>query len=95
LLFVSSSSPTGGSPVRVAARRPGSQLELAGIYGVRDLRIACRELNRQPGADVGTFNDVVAKLPYLQSLGINAIELLPVAEFEGDVSCRGWLPADR
>jgi len=42
--------------------------------------------SRQPGADVGTFADVAAKLPYLQSLGINAIELLPVAEFEGDVS---------
>ena len=42
--------------------------------------------SRQPGADVGTFADVIAKLPYLQSLGINAIELLPVAEFEGLVS---------
>ncbi len=39
--------------------------------------------NPQPGAQVGTFADVVAKLPYLQSLGINAIELLPVAEFPG------------
>ncbi|MGH3223826.1 MAG: alpha-amylase family glycosyl hydrolase, partial [Streptosporangiaceae bacterium] len=42
--------------------------------------------NRQPGTGVGTFADVAAKLPYLQSLGISAIELLPVAEFEGDVS---------
>jgi 1,4-alpha-glucan branching enzyme len=42
--------------------------------------------NPEPGAPVGTFADVVAKLPYLVSLGINAIELLPVAEFEGDVS---------
>ena len=42
--------------------------------------------NVPPGAAVGTFADVIAKLPYLQSLGINAIELLPVAEFEGDFS---------
>ena len=42
--------------------------------------------SRQPGADVGTFADVIGKLPYLQALGINAIELLPVAEFEGDIS---------
>lgn len=42
---------------------------------------------RQPGAGVGTFADVIAKLPYLQSLGINAIELLPVTEFEGTY---GW-----
>jgi 1,4-alpha-glucan branching enzyme len=41
----------------------------------------------QPGAAVGTFADVIARLPYLQSLGINAIELLPVAEFEGTY---GW-----
>jgi 1,4-alpha-glucan branching enzyme len=40
----------------------------------------------QAEAGIGTFADVIAKLPYLQSLGINAIELLPVAEFEGDVS---------
>jgi 1,4-alpha-glucan branching enzyme len=43
--------------------------------------------SRQPGAGIGTFADVIAKLPYLQSLGINAIELLPVAEFEGTY---GW-----
>lgn len=43
--------------------------------------------NRQAGAGIGTFADVVAKLPYLQSLGINAIELLPVTEFEGTY---GW-----
>ncbi len=42
--------------------------------------------NPQPKAQVGTFADVVAKLPYLQSLGINAIELLPVAEFDGVIS---------
>ncbi len=41
---------------------------------------------------VGTFDDVIAKLPYLQSLGINAIELLPVAEFAGGISW-GYNPA--
>lgn len=39
-----------------------------------------------PGEPVGRFTDVVDKLPHLQSLGVNAIELLPVAEFEGEVS---------
>ena len=34
----------------------------------------------------GTFQGVIDKLPYLQELGINAIELLPVKEFEGDYS---------
>lgn len=41
----------------------------------------------QSGTGIGTFADVIAKLPYLRSLGINAIELLPVAEFKGTY---GW-----
>ncbi len=37
---------------------------------------------REPHADVyGTFADVAERLPYLRRLGINAIELLPVAQF--------------
>src|ERR1043166_8954519 len=45
---------------------------------------------RSPGAGVrqpGTFAAVIEKIPYLQSLGITAVELLPVFEFDdGDVS---------
>lgn len=35
----------------------------------------------------GTFDAVIAKLPYLKSLGITAIELMPVIEFPGQ---RNW-----
>ncbi len=35
----------------------------------------------------GTFDGVVERLPHLTSLGVTAIELMPVAEFSGD---RGW-----
>ncbi|MGH9306506.1 MAG: malto-oligosyltrehalose trehalohydrolase, partial [Acidimicrobiales bacterium] len=35
----------------------------------------------------GTFAGAVARLDYLVGLGINAVELMPVAEFSGD---RGW-----
>ena len=35
----------------------------------------------------GTFDAAVEKLPYLADLGINALELMPVAEFPGR---RGW-----
>jgi maltooligosyltrehalose trehalohydrolase len=35
----------------------------------------------------GTFDGVVAELPYLQQLGVSAIELMPVAEFPGG---RNW-----
>ena len=34
----------------------------------------------------GTFATATQKLDHLQSLGINAIELMPVAEFPGDIS---------
>ena len=36
-----------------------------------------------PGRNNGTFLDVVEKLPYLQQLGINAIQPLPIVEFSG------------
>jgi glycogen operon protein len=45
---------------------------------------------RSPSAGVrqpGTFAGVIEKIPYLQSLGITAVELLPVCEFDdSDVS---------
>lgn len=34
----------------------------------------------------GTVEGVIEKLPYLKSLGINAIELLPIMEFDGNLS---------
>ncbi|GAA5142782.1 alpha-amylase family glycosyl hydrolase [Prosthecobacter algae] len=44
------------------------------------------------GAAHGTFASAVEKMPYLKSLGINAIEVMPVAEFAGDLSW-GYNPA--
>jgi 1,4-alpha-glucan branching enzyme len=40
----------------------------------------------------GTFDCIVPKLPYLRDLGINAIQIMPVAEFSMDVSW-GYNPA--
>ena len=40
----------------------------------------------------GTFESAQAKIPYLADLGINVIELMPVAEFAGDFSW-GYNPA--
>lgn len=34
----------------------------------------------------GTFGSAMEKLPYLQKLGINAVEVMPIAEFSGDFS---------
>lgn len=41
---------------------------------------------------VGTFDSAIERLPYLKELGINAIEVMPLAEFAGDISW-GYNPA--
>lgn len=46
-----------------------------------------------PGRNNGTFLDVIEKLPYLKSLGISAIQPLPVVEFPGMFS-RGYNGVD-
>lgn len=48
--------------------------------------------NRANPDVVGTFEDVISKLEYLKNLGVNCIELLPVAEFAGGISW-GYNPA--
>jgi 1,4-alpha-glucan branching enzyme len=40
----------------------------------------------------GSFASAMDKLPYLQSLGVNAIEILPIGEYIGDISS-GYNPA--
>ncbi|HEA31119.1 MAG TPA: T9SS type A sorting domain-containing protein [Leeuwenhoekiella sp.] len=42
--------------------------------------------------DNHSFNDVANRLDYLEDLGINAIELMPVQEFDGNISW-GYNPA--
>ena len=49
--------------------------------------------NDSPGGAPGTFTTAIAKLDYLQSLGVNAVELMPLSEFAGDFSW-GYNPAD-
>jgi 1,4-alpha-glucan branching enzyme len=49
--------------------------------------------NDAPGTGPGTFEEITPKLPYLRDLGINAIEIMPVAEFPMDYSW-GYNPAD-
>ena len=40
----------------------------------------------------GTFEDVIAKLAHLRRLGVNAVQIMPAAEFAGDLSW-GYNPA--
>jgi len=40
----------------------------------------------------GTLDSAIVKLPYLRELGINAVEVMPIAEFSGDFLC-GYNPS--
>jgi 1,4-alpha-glucan branching enzyme len=46
-----------------------------------------------PGSRVGNFADAVTKVNYLAGLGVNAVEIMPLAEFAGNNSW-GYNPAD-
>jgi 1,4-alpha-glucan branching enzyme len=45
------------------------------------------------GRRVATFREVIPKLPYVRDLGFNAIALLPIGEFSGDVGM-GYAPSN-
>jgi len=38
------------------------------------------------GSAPGTYTDTIAKLDHIKSLGVNCVDLLPMAEFPGDIS---------
>ena len=48
--------------------------------------------NDSPGGTPGTWTSAISKLDHIQSMGFNAIELMPIAEFAGDFSW-GYNPA--
>ena len=49
--------------------------------------------NDRPGGKPGNLQGVIAKLPYLRDLGINAIQIMPPMEFAGGFSW-GYNPAN-
>ncbi|HJR78067.1 MAG TPA: alpha-amylase family glycosyl hydrolase [Nitrospiraceae bacterium] len=49
--------------------------------------------NDRPGGKPGDLSGVIAKLPYLRDLGINAIQIMPPMEFAGGFSW-GYNPAN-
>jgi 1,4-alpha-glucan branching enzyme len=49
--------------------------------------------NDTPGGSPGTWQSAISKLDHIQSLGINAVEIMPIAEFPGDFSM-GYNPVN-
>lgn len=70
----------------------GDDFELASFNELVIYELHVGTFNRKNPDTVGTFDDVIQRLPYLKKLGINCIELLPVAEFAGAISW-GYNPA--
>jgi len=62
-----------------AGRLPPQNLENLVIY---ELHVGSLGF---PSTSSGTFDDALALLTYLADLGVNAVELLPVLEFDGDL----------
>lgn len=48
--------------------------------------------HREDEHSVGTFAEAIAKFEHLRGLGVNAIQIMPIAEFAGDLSW-GYNPA--
>lgn len=70
-------------PATVAERTPGPRH----THDLVIYEVHVRGFTRRAGADVaeaerGTFAGIVAKIPYLQQLGVTAVELLPVHQFD-------------
>ena len=58
-----------------------------GWKGIAPADLIIYELHTGTFSPEGTFNGLISKLDYLAGLGINAIELMPVAQFPGT---RNW-----
>ncbi len=54
---------------------------------VRGFTAHSRSSTRYPG----TYSALIEKIPYLKNLGINAVELMPIFEFNELSYCRSWI----
>ncbi|GFR40449.1 hypothetical protein Agub_g977 [Astrephomene gubernaculifera] len=76
------SAPYDWGPSEAPAARPSQQLRELVIYEVPVRCFTAHTSAGLPELQRGTFAGLAAKAPYLASLGINAVELLPVFEWD-------------
>ncbi|MBK8985963.1 MAG: alpha amylase C-terminal domain-containing protein [Chloroflexi bacterium] len=86
------SGPHLNGVVLPPAAPPGESFELATRHELVIYELHVGTFNVVQPHVVGQFQGVMEKLPYLAELGVNAIEIMPVAEFAGDYSW-GYNPA--
>ena len=69
-----------------------NQLVIYELHARTFLSDPANQITDQNGTPTGSFNSLASKLDYLRDLGINALELMPLGEFLGDISA-GYNPA--
>ena len=75
-----------------AWRWPGYSTPSWNNLVIYELHVGSFKYDPKSRSKRGDFDTVVDKLPYLQELGVNAIQLLPCDEFPGDISM-GYNPS--
>lgn len=60
--------------------------EPPGVHEIVIYEMHVGTFHDDPGGPPGTFARAIEKLPYLKALGINAVEVMPAAEFAGGFS---------
>jgi 1,4-alpha-glucan branching enzyme len=93
----SSSSSSSSSP-RFLKSSPRSSSSTPGALVLDVATLVIYEMHVQsfttlPDGSPGTLRSAIAKVPYLQSLGISAVELLPVSFFPGPAAGWGYNPS--
>lgn len=62
------------------------QWKSTGFHAPVQNNLMIYELNFRDFTDEGTVNAAIQKLDYIQALGVNAIEMMPITEFDGNDS---------
>jgi 1,4-alpha-glucan branching enzyme len=75
------------------ARRRRAPFQMPGWHELVIYEFHVGTFNDAPGGEPGQFRTAAQKLPYLASLGVNAVEVMPAAEFAADYSW-GYNPAN-
>lgn len=80
------------APTREGSKKSGATFTPPTLDQLVVYELHIGTFNTEKGNGPGTFLSAIEKLPYLRDLGINAIEVMPIAEFAGDFSW-GYNPA--
>lgn len=82
----------GDSIVTAPASYSWSSFSMPGWHDLVIYEMHVGTFNDTAGGNPGTWQTAISKLDHLEDMGVNAVEVLPIAEFAGDFSW-GYNPA--